>query len=67
MMYMLVYILTKNLPWHNSAFNVHRHKREVALLKLTTLAEQVCLGDAEVLVHILRKFYSMEYTEEPDY
>ena len=59
MMYMLIYTMTKYLPWHNPNFDIRSHKSEVAYLKLSSLAEEVCTGEAAVLVNILLKFYNM--------
>jgi len=67
MMYMLIYILTKYLPWHNGAFNIRQHKPEIARLKLTSLTNEVCIGEAKVLVDLLQSFYNMKYKDEPDY
>jgi serine/threonine protein kinase len=67
MMYMLIYMLTSHLPWHNRNFNIRNHKPEIARLKLKTIAKEVCTGEAKLLAEILEEFYQMKYKDEPDY
>ena len=67
MIYMLVFIVTKRLPWHKEGFNIRDHKKEISQLKLNSSVEDICQGDAAMLTDILKSFYKMKYDEEPDY
>ena len=65
LMYSIIYILKKTLPWEN--MNDNNKFLKILRIKKTVSNEDLCSALDENFLKLLDYFYSLDYSQDPDY